>query len=101
MAPGRRFQSIPATHSCSRSGMVTYEDAEVRPGSRYGYRLGVPSNGAERMLGEVWLSIPSIAELHLRGLVPNPAGAELAVAFSLASGAPATLELFDIAGRRV
>ena len=48
-APGEDWSAV-ARVVPDRSGMVTYEDAQVRPGGRYGYRLGVPSNGVERML---------------------------------------------------
>ena len=53
------------------------------------------------MLGEVWLSIPTVAELRLGGAFPNPASPDLTVAFSLPTREPATLELLDIAGRRI
>ena len=83
------------------SGIVTYEDSDVLPGQRYGYRLAVTSSGVQRMLGEVWLSIPTVAELRLGGAFPNPASADLTVAFSLPTRESATLELLDIAGRRI
>lgn len=42
------------------------------------------------------------AAFALRGAWPNPAaGGRLSIAFSLPSGAPATLELIDLLGRRV
>ena len=42
------------------------------------------------------------AAFSLAGAVPNPArGARLTFAFALPDGAPATLELLDVAGRRV
>ena len=83
------------------SGIVTYDDTDVLPGERYGYRLAVTWNGTERMLGEVWLSVPAVWQLHLGGTLPNPAGPELTVAFSLPTREPATIELLDVAGRRV
>ena len=83
------------------SGIVTYEDSDVLPGQRYGYRLAVNSNGVQRMFGEVWLTIPTVAELRLGGALPNPAGSDLTVAFSLVTREPATLEMLDVAGRRV
>ena len=83
------------------SGIVTYDDTDVLPGERYGYRLAVTWNGTERMLGEVWLSVPAVWQLHLGGPLPNPAGPELTVAFSLPTREPATIELLDVAGRRV
>ena len=39
--------------------------------------------------------------LALHGFTPNPPVRELAVSFSLPDAAPATLELLDLAGRRV
>lgn len=51
--------------------------------------------------GEVWLDVPRGGELALRGLRPNPAAADLAVAFSLPTEGPLALELYDVAGRRV
>jgi len=83
------------------SGIVTYDDTDVLPGGRYGYRLAVTWNGTERMLGEVWLSVPAVWQLHLGGTLPNPAGPELTVAFSLPTREPATIELLDVAGRRL
>jgi hypothetical protein len=56
----------------------------VLPGSA----LGVPATGA-------------IAALALRGVRPNPAREEVRVWFTLADAGPATLELLDLAGRRV
>ncbi len=48
-------------------------------------------------------SVPvSAVEFALDGVRPNPAvGGRLRVHFSLPSGAPATLELFDLSGRRI
>jgi len=84
------------------SGLLVFEDREVSAGGRYGYRLAVREGGSERMLGEVWVEIPGAARLGLEGLRPHPArrGA-LTVAFSLASGEPARLEMLDLSGRRM
>jgi hypothetical protein len=41
------------------------------------------------------------ADFALRGAWPNPAGGRLSIAFALPTGAPATLELIDLLGRRV
>jgi hypothetical protein len=40
-------------------------------------------------------------ELALYGFLPNPTAQDVNVYFSLASGEPATLALYDIAGRQV
>src|SRR5258706_4643383 len=78
--------------------MVRFEDANVQPGARYGYRLGVRERGTEKFYGETWVSVPELA-LALEGLRPNPAVGELAAAFTLPSVSPARLELLDVAGR--
>jgi hypothetical protein len=83
------------------TGQLVYEDRGVTPGVRYGYRLGVVEDGAETYLGEAWVDVPLAAGLALSGAHPNPATAELRVAFSLPDAAPARLEAFDLAGRRV
>ena len=79
-------------------GRVAYEDAALATGARYGYRLGLEGAGAG---GEVWVDVPARPVFALRGAVPNPAIHGLRVVFSLASAAPARLEVIDIAGRRV
>jgi len=99
-APERDWTAVGSA-APDGSGIVTYQDTDVLPGERYGYRLEVTSGGVDRLLGEVWLSIPAVAELRLGGPVPNPAGSDLTVAFSLATREPASLELLDVAGRRV
>jgi hypothetical protein len=37
----------------------------------------------------------------LHGTLPNPSGPDLRIAFTLPEAAPATLELLDLAGRRL
>ncbi len=83
------------------SGFIVFEDRRVSPGVGYGYRLGVPGPGGELYAGETWVEVPLAARLALAGLQPNPAGRDLAVAFSLPDASPARLEVFDLAGRRL
>jgi hypothetical protein len=68
-APERDWEPLGMV-SADGSGRIVFEDRNVEPGVRYGYRLG-------------------------------PAGKDVLVAFSLPSRERATLELFDLAGRRV
>ncbi len=82
-------------------GYLRFEDHDVLPAARYGYRLGITAEGTLRFVGETWLDIPAGVELALHGLLPNPAVRDLRVAFSLADAQPATLELLDLAGRRL
>jgi hypothetical protein len=83
------------------AGLVVFEDRDVARGARYGYRLGVHAGGSEVFAGEVWVEIPARLELALAGLRPNPAVSDLVVAFTLATSAPARLEMLDLTGRRV
>jgi hypothetical protein len=78
--------------------MLHFEDADVRPGVRYDYRLGIRGSGGERYYGETSIAVPVLA-LALEGLRPNPAAGEPMASFTLASGSPARLELLDVTGR--
>jgi subtilisin family serine protease len=82
-------------------GYLRYEDLEVRAGQRYGYRLVVQDGETSRTVGEAWVEVPVTVEFALAGPRPHPARGELAVAFSLPDARRATLELLDLAGRRV
>jgi hypothetical protein len=81
--------------------LIVYDDRTVVPGGRYGYRLAVLQDGSTGYAGETWVDVPAVAQLALTGVRPNPAVKELTVAFTLPDAAPARLEAFDLAGRRV
>jgi hypothetical protein len=97
MAEGTAWMAITSI-AADGTGMFHFEDVSVRPGERYGYRLGVHENGTEVFYGETWISVPALA-LALEGLRPNPAVGELVASFTLPSGSPARLELLDVTGR--
>jgi len=80
------------------SGRVTYEDRDVVAGSNYGYRLRL-EDGATA--GETAVAVPVTASLRLTGFVPNPARGAAQIAFALPGRGPATLSVFDVAGRRL
>jgi len=82
------------------NGQLTYTDAAVTAGARYGYRLGILERGAESFHGETWVDVPT-ASFALNRIQPNPAARDLWVAFTLPARAPATLTLLDLAGRIV
>jgi hypothetical protein len=81
-------------------GRIEYEDRDVMPGTRYAYRLAYSEDGAERATEETWVTVPRL-ELALRGFQPNPSIGTPQVALVLAESAPASLEVFDVVGRRV
>jgi len=49
----------------------------------------------------VWVEVPTNLRLALDGLQPNPAVKDLWVSLTLATSAPARLEMIDVGGRRV
>ena len=82
-------------------GRLRYEDREVEAGARYAYRLVWRESGVEQFGAETWVEVPHALVFVLDGARPNPAVGPLTVAFTLARDGPATLELLDVAGRRV
>jgi hypothetical protein len=83
------------------SQRVSYEDGTVTRGARYWYRLGIVQPGGEMPAGEVSVNVPLTAEFAMYGARPNPSFGRLTLSFSLASSAPARLEIVDLGGRRV
>jgi len=82
------------------TGRLTYEDRTVAAGTRYVYRLAYRDGADIAYTAETWVDVPSL-RFALRGLTPNPSSSDPVVAFSLASGERATLELYDLGGRLV
>lgn len=83
----------------AEDGKVTLEDASVRPGERYRYRLAEATSGA--VLDEMDVRVPVSPDLDLRP-APGAMGSgppEFVVV--LPSSHPATLEVFDAQGRRL
>lgn len=94
-------QNVTAVVSDGAGGaIVTWRD--IRGGANYDiYAQRVLANG---QLGGSVLAVPGDAPLAfaLEQIRPNPArGGALTVRFTLASGSEASLELFDVSGRRV
>jgi hypothetical protein len=81
-------------------GTVSFVDNRVLPGRRYGYRLATGVAPNVSVSPEVWVDVPQAA-LALAGFQPNPAIDGVSVAFTLAGPARASLELYDLNGRRV
>ncbi len=89
----------PQATVLSANGTIEYVDEDVLPARRYGYRLGV--GFPLRYTAESWVEVPGELQLTLEGLRPNPAVGPLNVVFTLPREAPGTLELHDLAGRRL
>jgi len=86
------------TVTADGEGYVRFADSDVTAGHTYGYRAGFA--GSSEFTPEVLVEIPA-AEFALHGPMPNPADPSLRVAFTLPDMTPATLELIDLAGRRL
>jgi hypothetical protein len=88
---------------------LVFDDATVQAGSDYSYMMVVASHRGETFGGEALVHVPTTtavdpghtAEFALAGIAPNPAVDNMSVSFTLPSGAPASLELLDVAGRRL
>jgi hypothetical protein len=89
------------TVTSDADGVMSFEDRTVTPGDHVGYRLGVGAPGNLSWFGEAWVDVPAELALALEGTRPNPVEREFVVAFTLPAAAPATLEVFDLAGRSV
>jgi hypothetical protein len=83
------------------SGQVEVVDATVAAGRRYGYRLGLRDGSSEVMTEPVWMDVPGSAGLQIAGARPNPASGPFSLSFSLPTAGKATIEIFDLSGRRV
>jgi hypothetical protein len=83
------------------TGRVVFEDASLGSTPRAGWRLRIGEGTAAPIAGEVWLDLGRAHVLALEGARPNPGGPNLVASFSLASSAPATLEVLDLQGRRL
>ena len=81
------------------SGGITFYDTTVVAGRTYDYRLGL-EGFCQNFAGTVAVSVPFPPGLAL-GAYPNPTSGSLTVTFTLPSGAPASLDLYDLSGRRV
>ena len=78
-----------------------YQDADVRTGLRYTYRLRALSGGGELLSGEAIIDVPGEPVLRLFGAWPNPARSGDITLWVALGESPAKVELFDLDGRRV
>jgi hypothetical protein len=80
-------------------GRVSFRDVGLTPATSYRYRLSGP---AGPLSVESSVASAAVPRLQVLGAWPNPASASaLTVRFALASANPATVEIFDLAGRHL
>lgn len=92
-----------ATITGDGTGRLRWSEGNATPGSRVGYRLSWSEGGQVRTSAEVWIDVPASARFSLSfdGARPNPARNVPTLEFTLATDARATIEIFDLLGRRV
>ncbi len=80
-----------------------YVDEDVQPGSEYRYWLeAVALSGERETFGPAEVRLPAkTAAFALYQNAPNPARGKTTFAFSLAESGPASLSVYDLAGREV
>jgi hypothetical protein len=78
-------------------GRVAYEDRDVTPGARLQYRLGVREGGEEVRLGFANVVVP----FWSLSLAVATTSDGIRFDFRLPSSDPATLAVFDLAGRKI
>jgi len=90
-------------------GVLSYDDATVEPGHHYDYMMVVGSERGESFGGTVGVDVTGALGVGdgrsfgfaLQPIAPNPVGGRFSASFTLPGREPASLELVDVAGRRV
>ena len=85
------------------SGVIAFEDRDIRPGARYGYRLAIPaaSTSDTTFAGETWVQVPAVPlALEVRPHA-NPIRGDLVADLRLISAGHFSVDVFDVAGRVV
>jgi hypothetical protein len=100
LAPGETWTFV-AELRAPASGELTFDDRAIEAGARYGYRITSGTHAESPAGADVWLATPTAGTFALSRPWPNPSRGALNLAFTLAAAAPAELEAFDLAGRRV
>jgi hypothetical protein len=83
------------------SGELDFFDRDVRPGERYGYRLLLTIQGRSITTDEAWVQVPAQSIVMSISPKSNPVRGAIELAFTLPTSAPASVDVFDLAGRRV
>jgi hypothetical protein len=84
---------------------LLFEDADVLPGMRYGYRLLAQLRGAYEVSNVIWVLVPMTAEspraARLEPARPNPVRDRATLVYGLPQPGRVLLAIFDVRGRLV
>lgn len=83
------------------TGRFVFDDTDVIPGRRYGYRLAYSEGAGTLQTGETWLAAANALALRLDRPWPNPSRGTVLLGFALPEGGHAILEMVDLSGRRM
>ncbi len=92
---------VVATVAPDGTGRIEHRDRDVEAGESLRYRLAWGSGDAIARSAEVVVEIPHGHRFALDGVRPNPGRRDGHVRFTLDRSGVASLELIDLAGRRV
>jgi hypothetical protein len=95
---GGAFATIGSAHG-DAGGLVVYDDAALPFGGRFAYRAGKPGAAGTEWSPDFWVDVPA-APLAFAGGRALVARGALEVAFTAPDPSPATVEAFDVRGRR-
>jgi hypothetical protein len=93
--------TVVTRRSPDGSGSIRFEDPDVHPGQRLGYRLASGAGMEPILSSEVWIVVPEASVFAFGEIAPHPVADRATLSFALRGGLPARLELFAIDGRRV
>ncbi len=91
-------------HPLPDAGRIVYEDTDVVPGTRYGYRLVVRDNLGEEQASESWVSVPlgdAPRVTRFEKAYPNPFGDRVGLRFGIPATGRVRLTVYDLQGRKV
>jgi probable HAF family extracellular repeat protein len=92
---------LVGTPRVSGGSQLAFVDEGLAPGTEYAYRLAVLDGAVTRYVGMVGVRTPKQLSLAIQGFRPNPARAgDVSIFFSLPVAGDATIEVFDVNGRR-
>jgi hypothetical protein len=82
---------------------IHFEDTDITPGATYDYRLGIPVPAGEMYVGETRVTVPmtEVVDLGLSRVAWHAGSRSLVLSLTLPHAGSASLELFDVNGRRV
>jgi len=83
------------------TGHIRYQDGDVLPGHRYGYRLAGSVGGDPVATDLAWIDVPASDALALERPFPNPSAGSMSVSFALRQASHVRLDVVDAGGRLI